>query len=332
VTETPDRPEADDPRVLALAKARQQMAHDNPFNVVCPPWDGLTEQEQHLSLLDARNYLRAALKAGLVPAAVSAGLAPATDRAAVRRDRYAAPLFALMRQNGWDGERTEPVVREMDLVLDAVLAVADAEQAVLPASLDRAAVLREAAAALAAKYGPSNRAAAELLRMAAEARGATGRPDGRGICPVCGRDYKLTGAGLLPRHTGHVPDHRADDGMSCRGVGEKPIAELRRMADETPPATQEPHSCPNCEGVDPDTCLMNPNRPADETPQDGTQTDEQPTETGYGPSAEELAGHLAAQRISVLQGAFRILGWRLGFELVDAVPAVVAQPDEEQTS
>jgi hypothetical protein len=107
---------------------------------------------------------------------------------------------------------------------------------------------------------------------------------------------------------------------------------LRRMADETPPATQEPHSCPNCEGVDPDTCLMNPNRPADETPQDGTQTDEQPTETGYGPSAEELAGHLAAQRISVLQGAFRILGWRLGFELVDAVPAVVAQPDEEQTS
>lgn len=46
-----------------------------------------------------------------------------------RRDRYAAPLYALMRQNGWDGERTEPVVREMDLVLDAVLAVADAEQA-----------------------------------------------------------------------------------------------------------------------------------------------------------------------------------------------------------
>ncbi|MCX4911846.1 hypothetical protein [Streptomyces sp. NBC_00878] len=57
-----------------------------------------------------------------------------------RRDRYAAPLYALMRQNGWDGEHTEPVVREMDLVLAAVLAVADAEQADT-----RAAVLREAA-------------------------------------------------------------------------------------------------------------------------------------------------------------------------------------------
>ncbi|MFG3170610.1 hypothetical protein [Streptomyces sp. NPDC048200] len=48
---------------------------------------------------------------------------------AERRERYAAPLYALMRQNGWDGERTEPVVREMGLVLDAVIAVADAEQA-----------------------------------------------------------------------------------------------------------------------------------------------------------------------------------------------------------
>jgi hypothetical protein len=34
--------------------------------------------------------------------------------------------------------------------------------------------------------------------------------------------------------------------------------ELRRMADETQPA---PHSCSNCEGVAPGTCLMNPSRP-----------------------------------------------------------------------
>lgn len=67
-----DRPEVDDPRVLALAKARQQMAHSNPFNVVCPPWDGLTGQEQQLSLLDARNYLRAAINAGLTAAAPAA--------------------------------------------------------------------------------------------------------------------------------------------------------------------------------------------------------------------------------------------------------------------
>ncbi|WP_416976690.1 hypothetical protein [Streptomyces sp. T028] len=65
----PQRPEVDDPRVLALAKARQHIAHSSPFNFVCPPWDGLSEQEQHLSLLDARNYLRAAIVADLIPAA-----------------------------------------------------------------------------------------------------------------------------------------------------------------------------------------------------------------------------------------------------------------------
>ncbi|MGY1579187.1 hypothetical protein [Streptomyces sp. MN13] len=34
--------------------------------------------------------------------------------------------------------------------------------------------------------------------------------------------------------------------------------ELRRMADEAQPA--EAHACTNCEGIDPDTCLMNPER------------------------------------------------------------------------
>lgn len=39
---------------------------------------------------------------------------------------------------------------------------------------------------------------------------------------------------------------------------------LRRMAAETQPA--EAHSCPNCEGVDPDTCWMNPDRPPEQCP------------------------------------------------------------------
>jgi hypothetical protein len=106
-----------------------------------------TNHWPELRLAQIRQHLAEHLAADLAsaPAAVSAGPAPATDRAAERRDRYAAPLFTLMRQNGWDGERTEPVVREMDLVLDAVLAVADAEQAVLPASRGRATALREAA-------------------------------------------------------------------------------------------------------------------------------------------------------------------------------------------
>lgn len=79
-----DRPEVDDPRVLALAKARQQMANESQFNAgYCPPWDGLSEQEQRLSLLDARNNLRAALKAGLVPVSSAAVVQlPPTNQAA----------------------------------------------------------------------------------------------------------------------------------------------------------------------------------------------------------------------------------------------------------
>lgn len=128
-----DRPEVDDPRVLALAVARQQMAYESPFNFVCPPWDGLSEQEQHLSLLDARNYLRAALKAGLVPAVVpSVGVPALRDR--VRRAVCEAEGFA------WDSSMLEP---------DEYGDVADAVLAALPAPADRAAVLTEAAEAVA---------------------------------------------------------------------------------------------------------------------------------------------------------------------------------------
>lgn len=124
------RPEADDPRVLALAKARQQLAHENPFNAVCPPWEGLSEQEQHLSLLNARSYLHAALKAGLAPAAVP--VPPPTDQTALR-DRIAKVLA---------GAALKPPFPHC-------LAMADAVLAVLPELTDRAAVLREAADHLA---------------------------------------------------------------------------------------------------------------------------------------------------------------------------------------
>jgi hypothetical protein len=66
MTDQPDRPEVEDPRVLALAQARQQLAHNNTFGLPCPAWDGLTRQEQDLSLAEARNWLHAALDAGLV--------------------------------------------------------------------------------------------------------------------------------------------------------------------------------------------------------------------------------------------------------------------------
>lgn len=76
MTDQPARPEVDDPRVLALAQARQQIAYESPFNFVCPPWDGLTEDEQQSSLLDAQNYLHAALKAGLAPVPLPSADAP----------------------------------------------------------------------------------------------------------------------------------------------------------------------------------------------------------------------------------------------------------------
>lgn len=55
----------DDPRVLALAKARQQLAHDG---ALAPTWQELTDKEREGSLPHARNYLESAINAGLVPA------------------------------------------------------------------------------------------------------------------------------------------------------------------------------------------------------------------------------------------------------------------------
>ena len=126
-----DRPEVDDPRVLALARARQQLAYENPFNAVCPPWDGLTDQEQHLSLLEARSYLHAAQNAGLV---TPVGQAPDTDRAGLREQ--IADALARLDAEKWGVEippRDHPFWQMYPAQADAVLAV-------LPAPADRAAV------------------------------------------------------------------------------------------------------------------------------------------------------------------------------------------------
>jgi hypothetical protein len=47
--------------------------------------------------------------------------------------------------------------------------------------------------------------------------------------------------------------------------------------------TPEPHACPNCEGVDPDTCFMNANRPPEQCP--NSEFD------GYGSQCQKEAGH-----------------------------------------
>lgn len=153
-------PDCQHPRHLPGTECESRVHHGRNFHVclclarpgaalACPPQ--MTCQGGTLGYTDIWYLQRGHSLSGtdgvispevlrLDPTRIATPPDPTTDR----RDQYAAPLYALMRQNGWDGERTEPVVREMDLVLDAVIAVADAEQAEL-----RAAAFEEAAEKLA---------------------------------------------------------------------------------------------------------------------------------------------------------------------------------------
>jgi hypothetical protein len=62
----------DDPRVLALARARQQFAHDCTH---LPTWEELTDEDRAAGLPEARNYLESAINAGLIPADTSGATA-----------------------------------------------------------------------------------------------------------------------------------------------------------------------------------------------------------------------------------------------------------------
>jgi len=244
---------------------------------------------------------------------------PETD---ARRQRYAIPLYAIMRQNGWDGERTEQVVHEMDLVLDAVLTVADAELAER-----RAANLHEAANAIeaeqhrlddeenerlgglsesaAAEHVAIHRAAGTLRRMAdnpqptavsAAVAPPTQAADDLPPAATCSAQYhgayqaRLCIRAAQHQRTAHTDEHGfhwsdtvavypVADGTFRTGTDVRD--ELRRMADET--ATAETHACPNCEGVDPDTCINNPHRPPEQCPR--SEGD------GYGLQCQKPAGH-----------------------------------------
>ena len=50
-------------RSARLAEARQNIAREGTG---CPPWLELTSREQEVSILEARNWLRAAVRAGLI--------------------------------------------------------------------------------------------------------------------------------------------------------------------------------------------------------------------------------------------------------------------------
>lgn len=72
---------------------------------------------------------------------------------------------------------------------------------------------------------------------------------------------------------------------------------------------REPHICGNCEGVDPDSCLLNPDRrePDNET-------------------ATALARHIASHPVGDVQAAYRLLGMELAFEVRDDTPAPGTRP------
>jgi hypothetical protein len=50
-------------RSLRLAEARQGVAHDGTFD---PAWAQLTDYDREMTALEARNWLRAAVRAGLI--------------------------------------------------------------------------------------------------------------------------------------------------------------------------------------------------------------------------------------------------------------------------
>jgi hypothetical protein len=103
-----------DLRVTArhLAEARQQLAHEGTG--YCPPWNGLTPDEQQVSITDAGNYLRAL--STLMPSNVGmlAGLAMTalhdTFRTAIMN---AAVLhgWTIARQRGVSGGDCEDIVQ-----------------------------------------------------------------------------------------------------------------------------------------------------------------------------------------------------------------------------
>jgi hypothetical protein len=160
---------------------------------------------------------------------------------------------------------------------EMLLAAYDASRTVPPTAADRAAVLREAEAALRAEAkrltgefndsdilhedGPASavatwkRAADLLRRMAAVPAAVSDRTDGETRDDCCGAEPPVADGWVgdcwctLP--PGHSSKHRCE-----------PCAERHGAPDWTDlPAVGGAHSCRNCAGINPDTCLMNPDRP-----------------------------------------------------------------------
>lgn len=122
------RPEVDDPRVLALAQARQQLAHNNAFGLPCPAWDGLTRQEQDLSLAEARNWLRAALDAGLAASETDrdANLCEAAEKVRAEGPAVIAAWFNYYAPDDTQPSRSERLVGAAEAVAKLIAPEANA--------------------------------------------------------------------------------------------------------------------------------------------------------------------------------------------------------------
>jgi hypothetical protein len=167
---------------------------------------------------------------------------------------------------------------------------------------------------------------------------------------LCIRGAQHLGKAHTDEHGFHWSDTVAvyplADGTFRTGINVQ--AELRRMAAESVPADAG-HACRNCEGVDPDTCLMNPDRPkrppmdpvhilgigADEQPAGGAQ---QPKETlstvGYSGkgrvwclSCPRPAGEDVPVAVDVLQPYEECAG--CGRHVADVARAAAAQQPKE---
>jgi hypothetical protein len=227
-------PQADRPRALHLLEAADALAALDPTSA---PLVGVHARGEDIALLrrmaDAADPMVGSLardgfgldEIAAMPAAPVA--APPTDRAA-RNERYAA---AIRDTAGW-------VLDDGQHMIAAVIAVADAEQAELR---------RERDLAIAHDRQPYPTAwAYEQACKALRRKGA-----------VVERVRQM--ADYWEQQLPEVI--RTPAVVSALRAALEAADDPSRLAAETPePETQGAHSCGNCEGIDPDSCLMNPRR------------------------------------------------------------------------
>lgn len=282
-----------DPRVKHLRDAQRRVRSAliaNADRLSTPFTDDPGKNPWDTFVRPAMRELKAAVDAVAVSSAVSV-VPPATNQTALR-DRIADALISWT----YRGKEPDPGIGMLETVRANAYSRADAVLAVLPAPADRAATLREAADAL-----------------------------GRMDYDTDSRDYGYDT--YRDAWNGGVMD--GADLLRGLAVEAGQAGGPSREAAEAPhTATPDAHSCGNCDGIDPDSCLTNLDRPAVKAQQAATKTpDEEPGQwckcrSCWGWFVEEHPGE-------DLDELGRDLGWWSGLPEHRDAPAVVAQPGKE---